>query len=283
MEGEETNIVPAAASGTPAPYDPEHWNPWDDDTDRILTDKIPLLRISYPNAKGVPDGAPTGVFYNSITGELFDAVRVLLLQIVSPKQVLWPEAYSQDNRAVCMSENGWHPTGGTNPFEGPCRVAVKGRAVERCQMLQWTRSNGGKSAPPRCRTTVSSLIWILRGFYKGGIVDVNAPVLLPTHSKANEELAKLKSTLKTLKLRYKPVEGIPINFLIPIDVSLRTEQAPRGKYWIPQWKVLTEADRVDTAFARDVMEATEGLAELAKRVTVDSISGAEEVGSDTPF
>lgn len=282
---EEKNLISTAASAPPTVY--SGYNPWDETLDEMLPDKIPFLRISYPNARGVPADAPTGVFYNSLTGELYDTVYALLVSIIPPKQALWPETYSQTNRAVCFSENGWNPTGGTMQLEGPCRDRnQKGQVIERCPMLRWMpRGPGERDRPPQCRTTVSSLIWIMRGKYRKAEFDVNTAVLISTHSKANEEIGRLKSTLKSLRLRLENPDKIPVNFLVPIEITLRAEQAPKGNYYIPTWKVLLDPEeRVSKEFALKVMDATDGLADVASRITVETVSGVvEEAPDGAPF
>ncbi len=237
-----------------SPYARFGGDPWSPVVDFTLPDQLPLLKITHPNSKGVPEGVPPGRLFNTLTQEVLDSYRCVLLY-ARPGQIAFPETYSADNTHLCRSNNGIDPTGdGSDPQPGPCRVCDdQGRVSDGCAWLKW-REEEGSNKPPLCSTTHHLLLWELGG---------ESGAILTVMRRAASAFRTLKSGLRgrkhTIVRRYdgQDVSGIPYNLLVPIELRTVKESSPRGAYYIPKFAFL--GDAADVVWARQLAGSVKGL------------------------
>lgn len=254
-------------------------DPWDPTAEEMIPDKLPHMKISYPNSKDKPEEIPDGHLYNNLSGQDYgDQVEAVVLWVERVRQGLWPRDYAEDNRYVCASDNGMEPTAGTDPLEGPCRKRVKEkltgkvRLVDVCPKLKWTDGEGGERLRPEC-TTYFPLLLYLPAYAEA--------VIFRPHGEAANEVRTLKSMLKMLKGRMGIDErfpDLPVNYRTTVKVSLVRKKGKRGSYFVPR---IAMGQPFDAGVGNELRELTPGLRQALEAMSVEELGEVEDV--ETPF
>jgi hypothetical protein len=131
-------------------------DPWEDDDimGSATGVTIPLMKVLYDETKDKPDGAPNGMLFNNVTGEVKPSASVVLLAAKIGN--VWqppfdPKAKTQE-AAFCKSNDGEKPCGGSMIQPGPCRAMGRRGAIEVCPKLKWQNGPKGKRIKPECAT-----------------------------------------------------------------------------------------------------------------------------------
>lgn len=267
LEKRESNLsIPVSPA-----FDPE----WEDPADDFLGPKIPILKAVQSGTEDAPDGSTEGVFFNTVTGQVYENPTALLLYVARPRMALYkPYTPGVKKPLTCSSSNGIHPDGGDAPLPGPCRKKVGGRWVDACPKCTW---DGDK--PPECSTLYTALLWIM------GKEDTVMHTFKRTSVKAlRGVLSKRRQMTEALMDKENP--DIHPKFLVP--VKLYTER--KANYFEVKMELLTdEGHRVPADYARGVMGLTKGFVDQLNQMTTDEITETNvssedpEVSSDVPY
>lgn len=254
-------------------------DPWDETADEFLPDKLPNMKIGYPNSKDKPENLSDGHLYNNLTGTDYGMeVEAVVLWIEGVRQGLWPRQYAEDNRYVCNSDNGLEPTGGTEPLEGPCRRRViekltkKSRLIDVCPKLQWQDGEEGERIPPECTTYFPMLLYLPA---------YGEAVIFRPHNEASGEVRSLKSMLKMLKGKMEPDPrhpDLPVNYRTTIKINIMRKRSKKGSYFVP--KILI-GQPFDEGVGHELRELTPGLRQALAAMTMEELGEVEE--DATPF
>ena len=260
-------------------------DPWDDRVDDATGGGLPIIKIAYPNSKGLPEDFPTGHMFNTITSEdLGTELEIVWLASV-PGNGMFPEDFSVDNKLLCSSNDGVVPCGdGEDPQPGPCKVRSEGHWVAKCPYLKWREhEKTGERQPPRCDQTVTLVLWDLAH---------QSPALMSVKKKALSSLGRLKNELKYRKgeLKHPDFPQLPVNFRWPVKITLKQEKGKKGTYWLPIFNIVKTAPLADD-LVKELLQAAVGLKQAAASISMQEIMEhdgtdvpeGEEVEGDTPF
>ncbi|GAF96888.1 unnamed protein product, partial [marine sediment metagenome] len=200
-----------------------------------------------------------GQFFNSLTGQIYDELLVLLLDIniAGCKYRLWDPSIPQNYD--CQTRDGMSPDGtGRNPERGPCRRLTHGEYIEICEHLQWT-GDGRTRKPPSCTPLYSLLLW-----------DIHHATALIYNAKKKSYpiIQRLNTTIQlhahTLADRDRP--DIPPRLLDPMRMATR----PHEDYYLPCFEVLTSPnERMPTDYVEtQIIPLLPGLTQKAASTDV---------------
>lgn len=147
----------------------------------------PRLRISQPNRpiKIGDDKVEPGLIVNTLTGQTWTDLDVVVLVFLTKTRVMWPLNFSADNVPECLSDNGEYPAEPsdvrqmTKPLAGPC---------DECREAQF----GADGDAPRCKKQRNFLVWL---------VEQKEPAILTMQSTALRAARHLTTLARTKGLR----------------------------------------------------------------------------------
>lgn len=248
---------------------PEDDLPFSGEADRAqLGTSFPYLRIAYPGSQDKPDGCPSGVFYNSITGAIYGkSVTVMLLDGKGGRNQ-WPKPWNKDNKPICASDDGEAPSGrGTDPRPGPClkRSSRSGTLVPSCPDAMWVGNQ-----PPVCNYVPVMLLWL---------VEQMMPVIYSqAKNRGLKGVSKLTSAYQALALNGNPeAPGVSVRLVRPARMSL----IDHGTYWTADFQVLDEM--VPANLSIELHEMLPQLKAIFRAVRIEETMGSSEDEGDTSF
>lgn len=234
---------PTAVSASPQFIPNAYVGAWDQETDAMIGDKMPLLKIRYPGSIDAPEGAVDGDLYNNLTGEFGETKRVVLLKVQVRQAMM--EKYdprSPIKPALCESLDGLAPSRGSEMQAGPCRRRTKAGYVAACPMLQWSTDARGGRVPPPCSDVYVMLLWD---------IDNAVPLIFSVKKTGIAGFKKYKSQLKFMKgqLADPADPTIPVNCSVAVVLGTKHVTAPGVSYYVPTFD-LDLTNRIPTADAR---------------------------------
>lgn len=212
----------------------------------------PRLRISQPNRpiKIGDEKVDPGMIVNTLTGDTFRALEIVVLVFLSKTRVMWPSAFNADNAPECLSDDGKRPSPpsgvrkATNPQAGPC---------ETCGWAQF----GEDGAPPRCKVQRNFLVWL---------VEQAEPAILTLQSTALRAARNLTTLARTKGLRSSVM-----------FVTQEIEDG-RGSWVVPAF---TNGSRLSAVQQLAILEARDELKNLVVGADVEQDDFDEPVAEDS--
>ena len=205
----------------------------------------PRLRISQPNRPiKIGDGkAAPGSIVNTLTGEQWTKLELVVVVYRPHTRALWPEPFNANDKPLCVSDDGVHPTRGDEMMTGPCRT---------CPMAQFV---DGKK--PRCADQRNFLVWL---------PDIGEPAILTMQSTAIKEAKQLTALAQTQGLK-KTVTM----------TALQIEDS-RGTWFVPRFskgRPLPVKEILEIVEIRDELKNLQTFADT-ERIEYDDAEPAQE-------
>jgi hypothetical protein len=184
----------------------------------------PRLRISQPNRPITigSDEARPGAIVNTLTGEQWDSLDMIVIVYLPHTRVMWPEQFSADSEPLCVSDDGGHPSRGSDMLAGPCKV---------CPMAQFVE---GKK--PRCADQRNFLVYL---------PEIGEAAILTLQSTAIKEARQLTALTQG--------QGIKKT----VTMSALKIKDDRGTWFVPRFsrgRALTIAEIMEVAEVRNEMK-----------------------------
>ena len=209
----------------------------------------PRLRISQPNRpiKIGDDTVEAGLIVNTLTGQTWTALDIVVLVFLDKTRVMWPTAFSADNDPVCLSNDGKRPAEAsdmrkmTQPQAGPCAT---------CPSAKFGENNKA----PACKMQRNFLVWM---------VEEGEPAILTMQSTALEPARNL-TTLSRTK-----------GFKASITFVTRLVDDTRGSWVVPAFTTDAKENKLK---ASEQIAIHNACAELANLVVGADVEVAQDEG-----
>lgn len=206
----------------------------------------PRLVISQPNRPiAIPNVDTAGKIVNTVTGEVYDSLQIVVLMFMNDTRVMWPLAFSADNVPECISDNGETPT--INEY----RKVTNPQYGERCLSCQFSQF-GEKSEKPRCSIQRNFLMWI---------VDAAEPAIFTAQSTGLKSVRQLTTLARTKGL------------MTSIVITTREVKEARGNWFVP---VFAAGDRLNAATIAEVVTAKNELQNLVAAAATEIRNGEDD-------
>ncbi len=188
---------------------------------------IPRFKIIQPSTR--LEGATTGRFLNTITGEERDKLENIVLLKRTTGRVLFPKDDYSGER-ICWSRNGMFPATqeilfktGQPPQHDQCVSKSGGVKTIHCPLAEWYKDEKNNNIAPKCKDTIAFLA-----------IDQGAfPFIIIFHGKAIPPIKTLLASiyLKTKQARLQGKTLYLRDFFVTLGLKLQINE--KGKFYIP--------------------------------------------------
>lgn len=222
--------------------------------------RLPEIRIAQnEKTSGWYAGMPFGAVFHTQTGEIWDKENPVefILCLTKMNRIKFPKTYSQDNQALCASDDGLVPTGlGDAPMPGPCAVKGPKGYQTVCPDAKIEKDREGNWIRSRCGESIVAIIY-LPGDRSGCILRIKSTMHKPWKGFFQRLTGKARSL--------EPIPGLSPRF----RVVGKMWAEPEGIYYVPRFEVsreTTQAEILDLLShgeeLRSMLEQSRGMDEV---------------------